>query len=118
MAKERRRRQPGDRLLELFARRFCLTVAERTAEFGHQLFADKIVGLVDLALDQRAIGGAIGQGVGQRLPVGGNLLALLVAEKVEEPDRLQTSSTRPFGVAAGTTTARSRRTGGNAETGW
>ncbi len=62
---------------------------ERTRQLGDELFADEVVGFVDFFFGQGALGGAVGEGVGERLLVGGNLLALGVAEEVEKLDAFQ-----------------------------
>ena len=63
--------------------------AEGAGEVGGELFADEVVGVVDFALGESAVRGAIGEGVGERFLVGGNLFALGIAEEVEEADAFE-----------------------------
>jgi hypothetical protein len=96
-----------------------LIVAEGATQLGDQFLADELVRLVDLAFDQGAVGRAVGQCVGERLLVGADLLALLVAEEIEELDRFEV---RRLGgmdefLDARLRQGRGRRTGGNAVTG-
>ena len=63
--------------------------AEGAGEGGGEFFADEVVGVVDFAFGEGAVGGAVSEGVGERFLVGGDLFALGVAEEVEESDAFE-----------------------------
>ena len=67
-------------------------------EVGSELLADEGVGVVDFALGEGAVGGAVGERVGERFLVGGDFLALGIAEEVEEADAFEVGG---FGGADG-----------------
>ncbi len=84
-----------------------------------KFLADEVVGVVDFAFGKGAVGRAVGERVGERFLVGGNLFALGIAEEVEEADAFEIGRLGgadgcldlAWGTDLGSTTARSRRIG-------
>ncbi len=92
---------------------------KRAREGGDEFFADEVVGVVDFLFRERFVGGAIGEGVGERFLVGGDFLALGSRKRSKRRTLSRfgafaarmVSSTWACGTDLGSTTARSAADG-------